>query len=263
MKFLCRILQSIACALIVWVSPIWSCSVPVDIHELVNDSSLVIVGKVTKHEAVIDTGTLTNVKGMLYTIKVNRVLYATPRIKRAVFSTGELGKINSALKDNVARKAVYVHVFERDESRPGEISTRVTNVPNFRMDKLMLFYLQVSKLLKDIPDTVVLYDLENLHDFKSEFVSMADLQPPAYFTVGFGEQSTWDLTETKWKNKLPTVEAFCEVMSIPNLCRREQKLRLLLFSTDKHLAANAAAALRQIEHAGKANQKPWGLEQKR
>ena len=109
---------------------------------------------------------------------------------------------------------------------------------------------------------MVLYDLENLHDFKSEFTSMTDLQPPEYFTVGFGEQSTWDLTETKWKNKLPTVEAFCEVISIPNLCRREQELRLLLYSTDKHLAANAATALRQIERTRKANQNSLRLEQK-
>ena len=103
MKFLCRILRSIAFALIVSVSPIWSSSVPADIHELVNDSSLVVIGEVTKHEAVIDTGILTNVKGMLYTIKVDRVLYGTPHIKQSVFSTERLGDINSALKDDVDR----------------------------------------------------------------------------------------------------------------------------------------------------------------
>lgn len=263
MKILFGILQSIAVALIVSISPVWSSSVPVDIHELVDDSALVVIGEVTKHEAVINTGVLTNVKGMLYTIKVDRVLYGTPRIKQAVFSNWKLRDINSALKDNVDRKPVYVHVFEHDESRPGVISARVTNVPNFRMGKLMLFYLQVSKLLKDIPDTVVLYDLENLHDFKSEFTCMAELKPPEYFTVGFGVQSTWDLTETEWKNKLPTVEAFCEVMSIPNLCRREQELRLLLYGKDKHLAANAATALRQIERTRKANHNPLRLEQER
>jgi hypothetical protein len=46
----------------------------------------------------------------------------------------------------------------------------------------------------------------------------------------------------------PTVETFCEVMSIPNLAQREQKLRGLLNHDDVLLASNAEAALREIEN---------------
>ena len=101
-----------------------------------------------------------------------------------------------------------------------------------------LFFLRVSKFRETLPDTVVILG-ENWspHGSQSQELTKSDLMEKFYFEACVKDrQATWVLGEKKQKKKVPTVEAFCEVMSIPNLVEREQSLRGLLNHEDRLLA---------------------------
>ena len=80
---------------------IWSV---IYIHELVEKSDIVFFGRVTGTQFVIGDptssiiDTLEDDGGFLFTIRIDRVLYAEEKIKQAIFSESDLKKINKKLK---------------------------------------------------------------------------------------------------------------------------------------------------------------------
>ena len=87
----------------------------------------------------------------------------------------------------------------------------------------------------------------HLHARESEIRTKSDLSEKHYFQASYrNEQATWSLSRTYYQKKLPVLEAFCEVMSIPDLARRKQGLQRLTNSSDKWLSSNASAALRNM-----------------
>ena len=241
----------------------------VPIYKLVDESDIVFKGTVTSALFVFDDPRLQDNSGgvdvsegnygSLFEIKVNKVLYANETIKQAIFSKRRIVDINEDLKKNPKRKPVKLFAFRSDQGRGG------LGGPEYYSDELQLYFLKVSKFPAQIPSTALIVH-ENWSPNGSEFpiLTKSDLKEEHCFEAARAQyQSTWVLSDKWFKKRLPTVEAFCEVMSIPNPCRREQELRPLLNSMDKHLAANAAAALRKIERTRKAKQTPLRLEQKR
>jgi hypothetical protein len=100
---------------------------------------------------------------------------------------------------------------------------------------------------------VILSEDWSPHGSQSQELTKLDLTEKFYFEACVQiYQATWNLNWKKQKKKVPTVEAFCEVMSIPDLVKREQRLRGLLNHKDKLLAGNAAGALRKIKKAREA-----------
>ena len=234
---------------------------PIDIHELVEKSDIVFIGSVTGSQGVINNIDTQDISegmiGDLYTIRIDKVLYGTEEIKQELFSESHIGNINVTLKRNRKRKQVKLSAFRSDQFRGTEMAVYYRN-------ESQLFFLSVSKFRETLPDTVVILG-ENWspHGSQSQELTKSDLMEKFYFEACVKDrQATWVLEGKKQKKKVPTVETFCEVMSIPNLVEREQSLRGLLNHEDRLLASNAAAALRKIQQAREAIKKQVVREQK-
>ena len=234
-------------------------TMPLQIHELVDKSDIVFIGKVTGSQGVINNiDTQDASEGMiggLYTIQIDKVLYGTEGIKRELFSESHIRDINVTLKRNRKRKPVKISAFRSEQFRGTEMAVYYRN-------KSQLFFLTVSRFRETLPATAVIVD-ENWSGSPSELLTKSDLTEKFYFEACVKDrQATWDLARKKQQKKVPTVEAFCEVMSIPNLAEREQRLRGLLTHADKLLVSNAAAALRKIQQAREAIKKQAVRDQK-
>ena len=162
------------------------------------------------------------------------------------------------LKRNRKRNPVKLFAYRSQQLRG-------TGLAVYYKNKSQLFFLKVSKFRETLPDTVVILDEDwSLHESQSQLPTKSDLTEKFYFEACFGvRQSTWLLAREKQKKKLPTVEAFCEVMSIGDLVQREQRFRELLNSDNARLIMNAKAALRKIEQAKKVEKKQTNQEQKK
>ena len=213
-----------------------------EIHELVDESDIVVIGTVTGSLLVsnnVSTQSILDRRlGTLYGIHVDRVLYGKGAIKQGVFSESHTGTINMNLKRDCKRSPMKLFAFQ---SSP----LKFTDGATYYKNRSQLFFLKVSEFPRSLPETALIVS-------RSPFqrLSKSDLTETYYFEACFGiRQSTWDLAEQKQKTELPTVEAFCEVMSIPDPVQREQRLRGLLNDDDTLLARNARAALEKIEES--------------
>ena len=130
-------------------------------------------------------------------------------------------------------------------------------------EEALLYFLKISKFPAILPDTAVIMD-ENwsLHARESELRTKSDLNEKYYFQASYrNEQATWQLSREYYQKKLPVLEAFCEVMSIPDLARRKQGLQRLTNSGDKWLSSNASAALRKMNQPKPTKRKPAAPDQ--
>ena len=232
------------------------------IHELVDESDIVFIGTVTGVQYVIDNIDTQYISsdtgGNLYSIRIDKVLYGKEEIKEEIFSESNVRDINMKLKRNRKRNPVKLFAYRSQQLRG-------TGLAVYYKNESQLFFLKVSKFRETLPDTVVILDEDwSLHESQSQLPTKSDLTEKFYFEACFGvRQSTWLLAREKQKKKLPTVEAFCEVMSIGDLVQREQRFRELLNSDNARLIMNAKAALRKIEQAKKVEKKQTNQEQKK
>ena len=213
-----------------------------EIHELVDESDIVVIGTVTGSQLVsnnVSTQSILDRRlGTLYGIHVDRVLYGKGAIKQGLFSESHAGTINMNLKRNCKRSPMKIFAFQ---SSPLKFPDGATYYRN----RSQLFFLKVSEFPTSLPETALIVSRSPL-----QRLSKSDLTETYYFEACFGiRQSTWDLAETEQQAALPTVEAFCKVMSIPDPVQREQRLRGLLNDDDTLLARNARAALSKIEES--------------
>ena len=211
-----------------------------EIHELVDESDIVFIGTVTGSQLVsnnVSTQSILNRRlGTLYGIHVDKVLYGKEAIKQGIFSESHIGTINMNLKRNCKRSPLKIFAFQSSPLKFPDGATYYKNRPQ-------LFFLKTSAFPTSLPETAVIVSRSPL-----QRLSKSDLTETYYFEACFGiRQSTWDLAEQKQKTELPTVEAFCAVMSISDPVQREQRLRGLLNDDDTLLARNARAALKKIE----------------
>ncbi len=215
-------------------------TMPLEIHELVDESDIVVIGTVTGSQLVsnnVSTQSILDRRlGTLYSIHVDRVLYGKGAIKQGVFSESDTGTINMNLKRNCKRSPMKISAFQ---STPLNFADGATYYKN----RSQLFFLKVSEFPTSLPETALIVSRSPLRR-----LSKSDLTERYYFEACFGiRQSTWDLAEQKQKTELPTVEAFCKVMSISDPVQREQRLRGLVNDDDTLLARNARAVLKKIE----------------
>ena len=213
------------------------------IHELVEKSDIVFFGRVTGTQYVYVTPHIIGWDGgSLYTMRIDRVLYAKEKFKQALFSESDLKEINKKLKPQPERAPVALLAYRSDEERH-------TEGPRFTDRETLLYFLKISKFPEFLPDKAVILDDDwHLHARESEIRTKSDLSEKHYFQASYrNEQATWSLSRTYYQKKLPVLEAFCEVMSIPDLARRKQGLQRLTNSSDKWLSSNASAALRNMD----------------
>lgn len=217
------------------------------IHELVEESDIVFVGRVTGVQSVISNphthpyNSLEETGGSLYRIRIDQVFYGEDQIKQAVFPESSVSDINQKLKRQRKRDPVMLSAFQNMRSRH-------TEGPVFYENESQLFFLKVSKFPAPLPDTTVILD-ENWssHGDLSQVRTKSDLSEKYYFEASFNDrQATWLLSDKRKKKKMQSVEAFCEVMSVPNLVQKKRQLQRLLNSSDKLLAGAARAVLREM-----------------
>ena len=213
-----------------------------EIHELVDESDIVVIGTVTDSQLVSNNvstqSMLDRTLGTLYGIHVDKVLYGKEAVKQGIFSESDTGIINMNLKRNCKRSPLKIFAFQ---SSPLNFSEGATYYQN----RSQLFFLKVSEFPTSLPETAVIVSWSPI-----QRLSKSDLTETYYFEAGFGiRQSTWDLAEQQQRTELPTVEAFCAVMSISDPVQREQRLRGLLNDDDTLLARNARGALKKIEES--------------
>ena len=217
-------------------------TMPLEIHELVDESDIVVIGTVTGSQLVsnnVSTQSLLDRRlGTLYGIHIDRVLYGEGAIKQGVFSESHTGTINMNLKRNCKRSPMKIFAFQ---SSPLKFPDGAT----YHKNRSQLFFLKTSAFPTSLPETALIVSRSPL-----QRLTKSDLTETYYFEACFGiRQSTWDLAEQKQKTELPTVEAFCEVMSISDPVQREQRLQGLLNDDDTLLARNARAALKKIQES--------------
>ena len=216
-------------------------TMPLEIHELVDESDIVVIGTVTGSQLVtnkIGQNLLNRRLGTLYGIHVDKVLYGKGAIKQAIFSNSHTETVNMNLQRNCKRNPVTLFAFQ---SRPFKFPDGASYYKN----QPQLFFLKTSTFPTSLPVTAVIVNRSPL-----QRLTKYDLTESYYFEACFGiRQSTWDLAEQKQKTELPTVEAFCAVMSISDPVQREQRLRGLLNDDDALLARNARAVLKKIEES--------------
>ena len=243
MKFYCWF-SGIAVLVLFLISTILAHAISsvIYIHELVEKSDIVFFGRVTGTQFVIGTPHIIGLDGGdLYTMRIDRVLYADEKIKQAIFSESDLKEINKKLKRQREGSPVTLLSYRSDEERH-------TEGPIYSEKETLLYFLKISKFPAILPDTAVIMD-ENwhLHARGSEIRTKSDLKEKYYFQASYrNEQATWSLSRKYYQKKFPVLEAFCEVMSIPDLGRRKQGLQRLTNSSDKWLSSNASAALRNM-----------------
>ena len=108
-----------------------------------------------------------------------------------------------------------------------------------------MFFLKVSGFPATLPDTLV---ISSLHGSKFQRMTKSDLTAKLVFEASVNDfRSTWHLSVGWMNERIPSIEAFCEVMSIPNLARRHQTLRNLIDNGNVSLPASAKFVLRQID----------------
>ena len=214
-------------------------TMPLEIHELVDESDIVVIGTVTGSQLVtnkVGQNLLNKRLGTLYGIQVDKVLYGKAKIKQALFSASHLGTINMNLQRNCKRNPATLFAFR---SRPFQFPDGASYYKN----QPQLFFLKVSTFPTSLPATAVIVNRSPL-----QRLTKSDLTESYYFEACFGiRQSTWHLAEKKQKKELSTVEAFCKAMSFPELARRKVELGKLLNDADTLLVRNAKAALKKIQ----------------
>ena len=217
-------------------------TMPLEIHELVDESDIVVIGTVTGSQLVSNNVSTLSILdrrlGTLYGIHVDKVLYGKGAIKQGIFSESDTGTINMNLKRNCKRSPANIFAFQ---SSPLNFSEG----PTYYQNQSQLFFLKTSAFPTSLPETALIVSRSPL-----QRLGKSDLTETYYFEACFGiRQSTWDLAEQKQKTELPTVEAFCAVMSITDPVQREKRLRGLLNDDDALLARNARGALKKIEES--------------
>ena len=228
---------------------IWSV---IYIHELVEKSDIVFFGRVTGTQFVSnDPPKFDGTGGFLHTVRIDRVLYGGEKIKQAIFSETDLKEINKKLKRQPERTPATLLAFKRD------ISLR-TEDPMYSESETILYFLKISKFPADLPDTTVIFDDDWDHrNPESGMRTKSDLTEKYYFEASYrNEQATWQLSREYYQKKLPVLEAFCEVMSIPDLDQRKKGLQRLSNHPDKWISSNARAALRKMNQPKPPNRKP-------
>ena len=228
---------------------IWSV---IYIHELVEKSDIVFFGRVTGTQFVSnDPPKFDGTGGFLHTMRIDRVLYGGEKVKQAIFSETDLKEINKKLKPQPERTPVTLLAFKRD------ISLR-TEDPMYSENETLLYFLKISKFPADLPDTTVIFDDDWDHrNPKSGMRTKSDLTEEYYFEACYrNEQATWRLDREYYQKKLPVLEAFCEVMSIPDLDQRKKALQRLEKHPDTRISSNASAALRKLNQPKPSKRQP-------
>ena len=214
------------------------------IHELVEKSDIVFFGRVTGTQFVIVNWKSPIIGwdgGSLYTMRIDRVLYADEKIKQALFSESDLKEINKKLKLHPEPSPVTLLAYRSDEERH-------TEGPMFTDRETLLYFLKISKFPEFLPDTATIMDENWTPDGEhSKIRTKSDLSEVRYFQASYrNEQATWRLSREYYQKKLPVLEAFCEVMSIPDLEQRKKGLQRLANHPDKWISSNAWAELRKM-----------------
>ena len=211
-----------------------------EIHELVDESDIVVKGRVKSSQLVsnnVGTQDILNRRlGTLYSIEVDKVLHGNEEVKRAIFALSDVNAINSDLDGLCKRKPVQVFAFQSRPLKFPDGSTYYKNRPQ-------LFFLKISEFRTSLPATVEIVSRSPL-----QRLTKSDLMEKYYFEACFGvRQSTWDLAETEQQAALPAVEKFCEIMSIPDLTDRKSKLQGLIQHPDALLVRSVIAALKKLQ----------------
>ena len=236
----------------------------VHIHELVEKSDIVFFGRVTGTQYVIGDptwsiiDTLEDDGGFLFTIRINRVLYAEEKIKQALFSESDRKEINKRLKPQPETNPVTLLAFQCHLSRH-------TEGPIFSETEDLVYFLKISKFPEFLPDTAVIMDENWTPDNEhSQLRTKSDLTEKHYFEPSIrNEQATWSLRRKYYQKKLPVLEAFCEVMSIPDLDQRKKGLQRLEKHPDKWISSNAWAELRKMNQPKPPKKKRTPPDQER
>jgi hypothetical protein len=227
------------------------------IHELVEKSDIVFFGRVTGTQFVIanpmseTVDTLEEKDGYLLTMRIDRVLYGGEKIKQAIFSETDLNEINKKLKPQPERSPVTLLAFQSMRSMH-------TEGPIFSETQDLIYFLKLSKFPEFLLDTTMIMD-ENwtMHARESEIRRKSDLKEEHYFEPSYcNEQATWQLSREYYQKKLPVLEAFCEVMPIPDLDQRKKGLQRLEKHPNKSISSTAWAELRKMNQPPKRKPAP-------
>ena len=208
----------------------------------VNEAELIIIGIVSNQQLLSGKTETRKISdnsysasftfdGMVYHIKVEEVLLD-----------------NRQAKGNRSRKLLYVYAF---------VPYPFSNISPYCVSgQRCLVFLDPLNIDPTIVKRHPLLKMKNAYAFVSNTIAGSHQLSSDKETPSMSEYIKENLQYAEF------TKVFCEVMSIPNLVQREQRLRELLNHDDALLAGNARAALRKIERDRKLKKRSVELEQK-
>lgn len=177
--------------------------------------------------------------GRIYSVEVERVLYAKPEVMDAVFSGDDLERINAGLKRGTP-KHIYVIV---------PCIGIGSGTPEILPSRVYLFFFKVSDLLTKFPKMLIEDLGMYIYNPPLGYRSVDTLNQEIFFQLTFDVKDCVRRLGAKRKDDdwLPVIKAVGPVMTIPNLAEKQRALGGLTEHKNRSVATTAQNIWRNME----------------
>ncbi len=154
--------------------------------------------------------------GGIYSVEVERVLYATPEVMDSVFADGDLERINAGLKRDTSKR---IFVIAPQIGIGG-------GIPEILPNRAYLFFFKFSNLLTEFPKLLIKDLGMYIYNPPLDYRPVDTLNQEIFFQLTFDVKDCARRLGAKRKDDdwLPVMEAVGPIMSNPN---QAEKLRVL------------------------------------
>ena len=177
--------------------------------------------------------------GRIYSVEVERVLYAKPEVIDAVFSADDLECINTGLKRDTSK-----HIF---------VIVPYTGVgggtPDILPSRVYLFFFKFSNFLTEFPKMLIKDLGMYIYNPPLDYVPVDTLNQEIFFQLTLDVKDCARRLGAKRKDDdwLPVMKAIGPVMTIPNRAKKLRAFSDLAQHKNRSIAKTAQSIWRKIE----------------
>ena len=177
--------------------------------------------------------------GRIYSVEVERVLYAKPEVIDAVFAEGDLECINAGLKRDTSKR-IFVIVPYKGE---GE------GMPDILPSRVYLFFFKFSNLLTEFPKMLIKDLGMYIYNPPLGYRPVDMLNQDIFFQLTLDVKDCARRLGAKRKDDdwLPVMEAIGPIMSNPNQAEKLRVLGVLAQRKNCSIAPTAQSIWRKLE----------------
>jgi hypothetical protein len=177
--------------------------------------------------------------GRIYSVEVERVLYAKPKVIDTVFSADDLERINAGLKRDTSE-----HIFViAPHTGIG------SGTPEILPSRVYLFFFKFSNLLTEFPKMLIEDLGMYIYNPPLGYRSVDTLNQETFFQLTFDIKDCARRLGAKREDDdwLPVMKAVGPVMTIPNQAKKQREFRDLAQHKNCSIANTAQYIWRKIE----------------